>query len=138
MSDATHLDMLMPPVSRYMTLTPHVVAPRDRLSTASELMHRYQVHHLPVIDHDKLVGIVSDRDLKASSMFDDRVADAMTRDVVAVDACTGLDEVLALMQERCVNSVVVAGTGGIEGIFTSTDAMRAMSDLLERADASQR
>ena len=128
--------MIIPPVSRYMTKSPHVVAPRDKLTRARALMRRHQIHHLPVVDAEaRLVGIVSDHDLGS---LDDKVIDAMTHDVVTVDANAALDEVVALMQTGRINSVVVTGSTGIEGIFTATDAVRALGDVLERVDSGER
>ncbi|MEO8549509.1 MAG: CBS domain-containing protein, partial [Kofleriaceae bacterium] len=57
--------MLMPPVSRYMTSNPHRIGSHDRLDDARSLMTLHGIHHLPVVDDDCLVGIVSDRDLAA-------------------------------------------------------------------------
>jgi CBS domain-containing protein len=128
--------MIIPPVSRYMTKSPHVVAPRDKLTKARSLMRRHRIHHLPVVDADaRLVGIVSDHDVGA---LDDKVIDAMTHDVVTVDANATLDEVVALMQTGRINSVVVTGNAGIEGIFTATDAVRALGDVLERVEIGER
>lgn len=127
----------MPPVSRYMTSNPHRIAPHDRLDDARSLMHRHDIHHLPVVDADRLVGIVSDRDLAAMA-GDDRVRDAMTGDVATVASGAGLDEVLHLMEAGKFGSVVVTGHAGIEGIFTVTDAVRAFGDLLRRLDEQER
>ena len=86
-------------------------------------------------DDERLVGIVSDRDV---GPLDDSVFDAMTPYVVAVDANAALDEVVALMQTGRIHSVVVTGTSGVEGVFTATDAVRALGDVLERADLGER
>jgi acetoin utilization protein AcuB len=138
MAGATSTGMLMPTVSRYMTRGPHAIASRDKVSTALNVMRRYQIHHLPVVDDHKLVGIVTDRDLIAFHVFDDHVADAMTKTVAEVNEGATLDEVLARMQTGHSNSVVVTGNDGVEGIFTSTDAMRAFADVLQRTDDSER
>jgi acetoin utilization protein AcuB len=129
--------MLMPTVSRYMTRSLHVVGPRDKLSKARALMRRHNIHHVPVLDGSaRLVGILSDRDLAART--DETVVDAMSVDVATVDENATLDEVVALMQTGRINSVVVTGKGGVEGIFTSTDALRALNDVLQRSDAAER
>ena len=73
--------MLMPPVSRYMTIHPYAISPRDQLSSARQLMATRNIHHLPVLDGSRLVGILSDRDLLRA---DARVAEMMTQDVLAV------------------------------------------------------
>src|SRR5664279_1004726 len=116
MTDAENVVMSVPTVSHYMTCKPRTVSSTNRLHTARTLMHELQIHHLPVIDHDKLVGLVSDRDL-SSIVVDDRVADVMTTDVAVVAANAPLDEVIGLMSLGRFSSVVVMGTDGIEGIF---------------------
>jgi CBS domain-containing protein len=130
--------MSIPTVSRYMTPHPHAVAPRTRLSLARDLMDAHKIRHLPVIDHEKLVGILSDHDLRAFHAPEDNVADAMTEEVATVVEATPLAEVVTLMETKQLSSVVIVGDASVEGIFTRTDAMRAFCDLLQRDEASQR
>ena len=130
--------MLIPPVSRYMTPTPRSVSPRDRLSKARELMRTEKIQHLPVIDEQELVGIVSDRDARRLHTSDDNVADAMTCEVTAVPIETPIDEVIELMDTKRIGSVVLLRDGGVAGIFTTTDALRAFRDLLHRVEAGER
>jgi acetoin utilization protein AcuB len=125
--------MLMPPVSRYMTAHPFAIDPHEKLSSARHLMATRDIHHLPVMDHEKLVGIISDRDLHPIHPLQDvTVGELMTEDVAHVRADTPMDEVIDEMERRRVSSVVVVGAGGVEGIFTVSDALRALGDLLRR------
>lgn len=130
--------MLMPPVSRYMTPGPRVIAPRVKLSSARHVMSEHKIRHLPVVDGNELVGVLSDRDLLAIYTPEDRVEDAMTRHPATVTGATPLDEVIALMDTKALSSVVVVGTTGVEGIFTLVDAMRAFSDVLHAQRNSER
>lgn len=127
----------MPPVSRYMTSNPHRIGSHERLDAARSLMLQHGIHHLPVVEDDRLVGIVSDRDL-AMMASDDRVGEAMTRDVATVTQAAGLDEVVNLMEAGKFGSVVITGDAGIEGIFTVTDVVRAFGDFLRRLDDEER
>jgi acetoin utilization protein AcuB len=130
--------MLMPPVSRYMTLHPYAIASGEKLSSARHLMATRDIHHLPVLDRDELVGIVSDRDLyPVHPLHDITVGELMTQDVAHCAADTPLDEALDLMERRGCSSVVVTGTHGIEGIFTVHDALRALADVLRRTVEDQ-
>jgi acetoin utilization protein AcuB len=124
--------VLMPPVSRFMSTNPLSVGSRDRLARAKQIMADHHVRHLPVVDGNELVGIVTDRDLLAINLHDDRVADVMTHPVMVVPTETPLDYVLALMEENHCGSVVVSDSAGMRGIFTLTDAMRAFGDVLRR------
>jgi acetoin utilization protein AcuB len=131
-------DMLMPPVSRYMTSNPHAVAPCDRLSSARDLMSACEIRHLPVLDNHELVGIVTDRDLIAVRRPEDNVADAMSRHVATVSHEAPIDEVIAMMEAERLGSVVIVGKAGVEGIFTLTDVMRAFCDVLRRTEDGER
>jgi CBS domain-containing protein len=121
--------MVMPPVSEFMTPNPYAIASDQALSTARSLMQLNRIHHLPVVDNDKLVGIVCDRDLLPHGSGD-RVGDVMTRDVATVSSSASLGEVLNLMEAGRIGSVVIAGELGIEGIFTITDALRVFAQFL--------
>jgi CBS domain-containing protein len=125
--------MLMPPISRYMTTHPYAVDPREKLSSARHLMATRDIHHLPVMERDQLVGIISDRDLHpVHPLHDITVGELMTEDVAHVSPDTPMDEVVDLMERRKCSSVVVLGANGVEGIFTVNDALRALGDLLRR------
>ncbi|HEY5944774.1 MAG TPA: CBS domain-containing protein [Kofleriaceae bacterium] len=130
--------MLMPPISRYMTTHPYAIDPREKLSSARHLMATRDIHHLPVMERDQLVGIVSDRDLHpVHPLHDITVRELMTDDVAHVRSDTPIDQVIDLMERRKCSSVVVLGNDGVEGIFTVTDALRALADLLRRAVEEQ-
>jgi len=123
----------MPPVSRYMTMHPFAIGPRDKLSAARRLMTEHHVKHLPVLEDERLVGIVSDRDLHpVHPLHDIAVADTMTEDVVTVPRETPIDEVIELMEARGCGSILVVDAGQVEGIFTLTDALHALGDVLRR------
>ncbi len=123
----------MPQVSRYMTMHPQAIGPRAKLSTARELMRRAGVHHLPVVEHDRLVGIVSDRDVhQIHRGHGGLVCEAMTEPAVTATKDMPIDAALELMQAKACHSLVIVGKTGIEGIFTTADALRALGDVLRR------
>ncbi len=133
MGDAPLASMLMPPVSRYMTAEPRTIGPNDKLSAARRLMSSRHLRHLPVVEHDALVGILSDRDVfPVHPLHDIHVADAMTENVATARRETPIDQVIELMEDRKCSSVVILGDSGIEGIFTVSDALRALGDVLRR------
>lgn len=122
--------MMIPPVSHYMTSRPHVVTSRDSLAKARDLMTAHSIHHLPVVDHGRLVGIVTDDDLDRTRSYDEHVSDAMTGDVAGVDEAVPLDEAVMLMNTGHRSSLVITSKTAITGIFTITDAMRAFAEIL--------
>ncbi len=131
--------MLIPPVSRYMTPNPISVEPHDKLTHVRELMRQHRLHHVPVIQQHKLVGVLSDRDLAMMAVCGDRVVDAMTREVTTVTKETPIDEVATIMEAKRFASVIVVGDDeAVEGIFTTTDALRALRDVIQRAENGDR
>ena len=95
------------------------------------------IRHLPVLRDGAIVGLVSDRDVRLATGLDDagtlqlRAADIMAPEPLAVAADTPLDEVAFLMSERKVGSVIVKdGDGRLVGIFTATDALNALIEIV--------
>ncbi len=132
--------MRIPAVSRYMTKQPFTIARTATITEAHKLMRQHKIRHLPVVDGDRLVGIVTQRDLHLLETLVDAqidvdsiaVEEAMTQHPFIVTSDMALDEVLDIMAEHKYGSVVVCGRDGIEGIFTATDACRVFADTLRR------
>lgn len=135
--------MALRSVSRYMTPHPHAVERRTSIASARELMTRYQIRHLPVIEDGCLVGILSDRDLsvlEAGTLDDEHtpVVDAVSPCTCVVTMETSLEEVAERMAAGKLGSVVVVGPYGIEGIFTATDAARVLAMVLRGSPTAAR
>lgn len=110
------------------------------IADARQIMREHTLRHLPVVDDGKLVGMVSDRDvhmLEACAGVDPsdaRVCEAMSVPLI-VDEDDAIDVVAERMAtERC-NSAIVVDDGMIRGIFTATDALVALAELVRRAAA---
>lgn len=131
--------MLMPTIDRYVTAAPWTVDAEAKLVDAHALMRAHRVRHVPVLDGDALVGILSERDVYllqsvASVAPEMRVREAMNAPVYAVPSGTALDVVASRMSEHKYGSAVLVGSdGAIAGIFTTVDACRALAELLQRA-----
>lgn len=126
----------IPQIQRYMTSTPQTIGNDQTLAKAHEMMHEHGIRHLPVMHGNRLVGVISDRDVAIISSLDGvdpqliTVEDAMTSDVLTVKPDAPLDEVATLMAERKAGSVVIEQNHKVVGIFTTVDAMTALADLL--------
>jgi acetoin utilization protein AcuB len=127
----------IPTIQKYMSTTPHTIGAEQSLHKAHETMREHGIRHLPVMQGNQLVGIVSDRDVQLILAIDGAdatkitVEDAMTQDVITVEPDASLDEVSDLMVERKAGSVVVMQNHRVVGIFTTIDGMRALSELLQ-------
>jgi acetoin utilization protein AcuB len=124
------------PVRKYMTSGPHSVGAEQTLAHAATVMQKHGVRHLPVLHGGKLVGIVSDRDLRLLEAMPDvnaaliTVSDAMTAGVYSVSPETPIHEVVRKMAEQKYGSAVVMEHDKIVGIFTTVDVCRAFLDLV--------
>jgi len=139
-SDAAARSMTLPAISHYMTAKPYTIDRLASLADAHRVMKEHDVRHLPVLDDGDLCGIVSERDLHmvesliGADPTSTLVDTAMTDRPFIVTSDTLLDEVVEIMTDRKYGSVVVVGHGGVEGIFTTVDACRALTQILrERA-----
>jgi acetoin utilization protein AcuB len=112
-----------------------VVEPQASVAEASELMQEAGVRHLPVLEDGLVVGVLSWNDihalqsLVAADLDAVRVQDAMCPDVEVVAPDTSLSAAAARMSERRIGSVVVLEEGRPVGMFTATDAVRALGAL---------
>jgi acetoin utilization protein AcuB len=117
-----------------MTRQPWIVQADDSLTIAREMLDARGAHHLPVLDGGKIVGIITARDLAVAGERRGTVADLMVP-VRCVSGDAHMSDVLDSMTEDGDDAVVVVGADHVEGIFTTTDALRVLSQLLRRRAA---
>ncbi|MCK6550564.1 CBS domain-containing protein [Myxococcota bacterium] len=125
-----------PTIGMYMTPSPHVIQASETISTALHMMSDLGVRHLPVIREGKLLGVVSERDLRAiraiHSLDPDHttVEHAMVPGPYHVGPDEPLKRVASEMAAYKIGSAIVMKHDAILGIFTTVDALRALADLL--------
>ncbi len=116
------------PIGELSVKMPVTVGMESSVKVAREIMTKHRCHHLPVLDGGKLVGFVSDRDLKlfeASGSFEEPISEVMSEDVILMKSTAKISEVIEKMLERHAGSVLVDyGAGQPIGIFTTTDALK--------------
>lgn len=121
------------------------VTPETTLSEALRIVRDKKIRHLPVVAEGKLVGIVTDRDLKKVSASDattlsvwelnyllDRVkiGDFMVREVISVSPDTAIDEAAELMIAHRIGSLPVVEEGKVVGILTETDLVETLVAIM--------
>jgi len=123
-------------VDQFSSPCPSVARLDTSLFEIAETMLNKQIRHLPVVDEkNRPVGIVSDRDLRIlQGLQCDRntpARDFMTKDPYTAYAGTPLEEVAFEMSQRKIGSAIVSNAEGeIEGIFTSTDGLNALIEVI--------
>jgi acetoin utilization protein AcuB len=133
------------PVRDYMTPMPETIDEHTSLSDAKDRMHALGVHHLPVLHEGKLTGVLSQRDiLLAESLTDASSAKIPVQKVMSaiVFSCGPNAHVEAVAREMAAHhygSAVVVDPDHptqIVGVFTTTDALRALADIIDKHTGS--
>jgi acetoin utilization protein AcuB len=122
-----------------MSVDPVTVAPRDSLQRVIELLRRRDIRAVPVVEDGKLVGIVTDRDVRqvapAYPLFRDEVeirhytenltvTAAMTADPMTVTPATPLVEAAKILETYRISSLPVVEGFRVIGILSVTDLLR--------------
>lgn len=113
-----------------MTHAPVTIEASDTIASARTLMRKLHCRHLPVVEHRRLVGILSERDvlvfesLLGANAHLDKVGEAMNPYVYTTTVHAKLRDVARVMAAERYGSAVVLENDQIVGIFTATDAFR--------------
>lgn len=129
-------------ITQLMSPSPVTVEPDDSLATVREIFEQLKFHHLPVVEDNQLVGLVSDRDLlKALSphlgsvaetsrdlaTLNKRVHQVMRRQLVTLPADAQLMDAVRLFNRTGVSCIpIVDEQRRPLGILTWRDVMRAL------------
>lgn len=111
-----------------MIVDPVTIHPDQLVRDALEVMARYKISGLPVIDQKgQLKGILTNRDLRFCTEFDRPIADFMTAEnLVTAPVGTTLDEAKALLhRHRIEKLLVVDEAGNLKGLITVKDIKKA-------------
>ena len=127
-----------PQILSFMTPFPYSVDIEAPLAEAHAFLRDRQIRHLPVTEAGRIAGVLTDRDIKLALGPDLgspperelKVRDVYQPESYVVDAGTPLEEVAATMALRHVGSALVTRHGTLVGIFTTTDACRALARVL--------
>lgn len=121
-----------------MNRSVETVAPTDSLVLANELMWRKRIHHLVVMDGQRVVGVISDTDLggpNAQDIPDNRtVSDFMTPLLVTGEPTMTVDRAINIFRERHLHSLPVMDGETLVGIVTMTD----IENLARRGTSNHR
>lgn len=119
-------------VGNRMSKEPDTVQPTDLLSRAAHKMQAGGFHRLPVVEENKLVGIISDRDLREhrGRQGEITIVGVMTKEPFTVTPATTIEEAAALLLEYQIGGLPVLADGHLVGMITTTDVMRAFLDVM--------
>ncbi len=127
-----------PQVIAFMTPFPYSTDVDAPLAEAHQLMREHRFRHLPVMSNGAIAGVLTDRDIKLVlgpdfACPDERelkVRDAYVERACVVPAGTPLATVARTMADNHIGSAIVTKNDKLVGIFTVTDACRALAQIL--------
>jgi IMP dehydrogenase len=106
-----------------MISDPITVAPDQKISDAQEVMNKYGISGLPVTKNGKLLGILTNRDLRFEKRLDRKVSEVMTKDnLVTVKPGVDLDEAKELLHRHRIEKLLVVDDNfELKGLITVKD-----------------
>ena len=124
-----------------MTRDVVTVDPEASAAQAWGICRERNIRHLPVVDDGRLIGIVSDRDLRDLSPPRDtpdqentlgwvRIRDVMTPEVVTAHPLDTIEHAARVIYEHKFNCLPVVAGGELVGIITSSDLVRTLVELI--------
>jgi IMP dehydrogenase len=106
-----------------MIVEPKTVEPDQKISDALEIMKQYKISGVPVVKNKKLVGILTNRDLRFEENYSKRVEEVMTKDnLVTVPVGTTLDKAIKILHEHRIEKLLVVDDhNNLKGLITIKD-----------------
>ena len=148
------MDLRSRPVAGIMSREIVALSPNDTLDHGQDLMSLGRVRHIPVVDGEHLVGVLSHRDLLAASLtraldFDKgsrrsflrsvKIDEVMTRDVVTIGPDTTLGDAASILVGRQIGCLpVLSADGTLVGLVTETDLIAAAFVRAEGDETNER
>lgn len=118
-----------------MTRDVVTVAPTTPLAEALELLRSHRIRHLPVVDGARVVGILTDRDLRfamgaGASEEEGTVADVMVAPAITTPPETPVESAARTLIEHRIGCLPVVEDDALVGILTESDLLRGFVDLM--------
>jgi len=123
------------------------VSPSDSVRTAWALLREHRIRHLPVVEDDKLVGIITDRDVRLvfpsaltsgqreqdphDALEKVMVREIMTKQVITVAPDTSIADAARIILERRIGGLPVVQGSRLVGIITKTDILAVYVEVVE-------
>ena len=120
------------PVSQYMSSKLISLAPGDPVSMAIDLFRNHHIHHILVVRHKQLLGIISTFDINLRTSYDEsflheKVENVMTAGIATLASTDRLNVAIQLFSENLFHAIPVVDNDEVVGILTTLDIMKALS-----------
>ena len=120
-----------------MILEPISVSPEQTVGNVRELMRKYNISGLPVLDREQLVGIVTGRDIRFEKTTERSVREVMTKEVVTALEGTSSEQAIDILHKHRIEKlpVIARGSNSLLGMFTIKDIEKAKRHPLASKDS---
>src|SRR3954454_23637980 len=111
-----------------MIVDPVTIEPERKISEALEVMRRYRISGIPVTSHGKLVGILTNRDLRFETRYELPISEVMTKDkLITVPVGTTLEEAQKILHKHRVEKLLVVDENYVlKGLITVKDIQKKL------------
>lgn len=132
------------PVSTIMTTQLVTVAPKDTLMKVKEIFDTHRIHHIPVVQNKKIIGMISksdmllfvqgiyqtpyDKMLESTRLVHYYAEDIMTKGLAKLEASDKINVAIEVFKENLFHALPVVQDGHLVGIVTTFDIIRMLSD----------
>jgi IMP dehydrogenase len=123
-----------------MIVDPVTVDPEQKISDALDVMQRYRISGVPVTKRGKLVGILTNRDLRFETRYDLPIESVMTKDnLITVGVGTTLEEAEAILHRHRIEKLLVVDEQyNLKGLITVKDIQKKLKYPNAAKDAQGR
>jgi CBS domain-containing protein len=131
-------------VREIMMGSPVTLTSDDTLDLANDVISLGRIRHIPIVDHGKLIGLLSERDLlgaatnqifglkqktKSALLKTTLIKEVMKKRVITVEPDTAITDAAHLMADKKIGCLPVVSEGSLIGLVTTTDLLRYVERL---------
>jgi len=119
---------------------PFSLSPNHYLYEADKLMGKYRISGVPIVEHDKLVGIITNRDLRFETDYSKKVYEVMTKEnLITAPIGTTLEEAKQILIKHKIEKLpIVDEKGHLKGFITIKDINKSIQYPLSAKDSQGR
>lgn len=119
------------------------IQPNESSQLAMLRMKENGIHHLPVVENGRVIGIISDRDITKKALENSnlqsldwpKIADAMRKDAPVISEDTEVGDALQLMFEGHFSALAIVDGDALRGIVTESDLLKLCATLLAGSES---
>src|SRR6202040_1392971 len=123
-----------------MIVDPVTMSPDAKVSEALDVMRQYKISGVPITKNGKLVGILTNRDLRFETRFDIPISKVMTKEnLITVPVGTTLEDAENILHEHRVEKLLVVDDNyNLKGLITAKDIQKKLKNPTAAKDAQGR